>query len=359
MKVAIVGAGPSGMACALELEKHGILPVLFEKRHRPGELFDHCAAVLQLFTRPYDPLGHLNKKFGIDIRPIGPIKHIIMKSPQKQVAVNGNLGYFVMRGHDPASVESQLYSRIKSKLVTNTQVDYLELSRRFDFVVVADGGYNSSRTEGIWSLIYPTKLIGGVVLGKFDMTRMHMWVDTRYSLTGYAYLCPIEPKRAFLGLIVTERTPEKARILWEKFWEMEKLPYDLVNEILIEHNAGFIYPHQVGNMLFVGIAGGFQEPFLGFGLASSVKSGVLAARSIATGRNYEDLLFQLKEDMLHSLLLRDMFNDVNNDHLNLLMKSINIPGIKQFVYNSNVDMVRLGSAAVAQVKKLTGLFKRP
>jgi len=357
VQVAIVGAGPSGMACAHELEMHGISPVVFEKRHRPGELFDHCAAVLQLFTRPHDPLGHLREKFGVDLRPISPIKHITMKSPQKQVTVNGRLGYFVLRGHDPASVESQLYKKMKSKLLTNTQADYLELSRRFDYVVVADGGYNSSRTEGIWSQVYPTKLVGGTVVGKFDMTKMNMWMDTRYSKTAYAYLCPIEPKRAFIGLVVPERFPDKARSYWEKFWEMEKLPYDLVNEIVIEHNAGFVYPHQVGNMLFVGIAGGFLEPFLGFGLISSIKSGVLAGRAIATGKSYEDLLSQLKEDMLHSLVLRDLFNDVKNDHLDLMMKSLYIPGLKQFVYNTNADVVRIGTAAAAHFKKLLGLFK--
>lgn len=32
MKVAIVGAGLSGLSCAFELKKHGIKPIIFEKK---------------------------------------------------------------------------------------------------------------------------------------------------------------------------------------------------------------------------------------------------------------------------------------------------------------------------------------
>lgn len=357
VKVAIIGAGPAGMACAHELERHGIFPVIFEKRHRPGDLFDHSAGVLQLFTRPYDPLGHLRDNFGINLRPIGEIKSIVMKSPNKKVTANGKLGYFLLRGHDPTSVESQLYNNLKSQLIANTIGDYLDLSRRYDYVVVATGSYDACRTEGLWSLVYPTNLIGGTVNGRFDMSMMFMWLDNRYSGTAYAYLAPMEEKRAFLGLIVPESTIETAKEKWKLFWQMENLKYELINEIVLEHNAGFVYPHQVGNILFAGIAGGFLEPFLGFGLVSSIKSGVLAGRAIATGKSYEELLTQLKQDMMHSLVMRDILNKIKNDHLDLLLKFLSVPGLKQFVYNTNIDFVRMGTAAVGHFKALVNILR--
>jgi len=358
MKVAVIGAGPSGLACALELEKLGIYPDVYEQRHRPGEMFDHCAAVLEIFTRPLDPLGQLKDKFGLEIRPIQRIRAITMKSPNKKVTVRGNLGYFCMRGHDPSSVETQLYRMLKGPLITNTRAEYTDLARRYDYVVVANGSYDSARSEGIYSVILQTKMIGGTVLGSFDLNTLLMWIDTRYSTASYAYLCPMEKNRAFLGLVVNDSTVEEARQHWRLFWEIERHPYDQINEVIVEHNAGFVYPHQVGNLLFVGIAGGFQEPFLGFGMISSVKSGLLAARAIATGQNYEDLLVQLKEDMQHSLILRDLMNRADNRDFDRVMKVLSVPGVKQFTYNTNIDFVRIGTAAVGHVRNALQRLKR-
>lgn len=352
MKVAIIGAGPSGMACALELERHGIAPVIFEQRHRPGELFDHCGAVLEIFTRPNDPLSDIKKNYSIELRPINSVRTIVMKSPKKEVTVKGNMGYFFMRGGDPHSAESQLYSKFKGRLTANTKVHYTDLYRDYDYVVVATGGRDVSRAEGIWSTVFSTNMIGGTVIGRFDLNKLSMWMDKRYSKNAYAYLAPMEKKRAFLGLVVPESTVEEAREMWKNFWMLEAHPFEQVNEIIVEHNAGFVYPHQVGNLLFVGIAGGFQEPFLGFGLISAIKSGVLAGRAIATGRRYEDLLVQLKEDMKHSLVLREMFNSADNSAMDNLMMTLKTPGLKPLIYNTNIDFVRMGTSAVAHIKKV-------
>lgn len=354
MKVAIIGAGLSGLACAHELERQGIFPVIYEQRHRPGELFDHCAAALELFTRPYDPLEHLRDKFSLAIRPIAPIKTIIQKSPNKKVPITGNLGYFFMRGGSFSSIESQLYRKLKGEFVFNTRADYTRLEHQYDMVVVANGGYNISRPEGIWNTVVPTKLIGGTVVGDFDINTLYMWVDTRYARTAYAYLSPMEKKRAFLGLVVPEATVEEARKRWQLFWEMEHHPFNAVNEIIVEHNTGFVYPHQTRNLLFIGIAGGFQEPFLGFGAISALKSGVLAGRAIATGKNFEDMLTQLKKDMKHSLIFRHLMNKAKNKDFDRLMATIAVPGIKQSVYNTSFDIVRIGSAAIAGIKRMMG-----
>lgn len=358
MKVAIIGAGVSGLACAIELERHGIFPVIFEQRHRPGELYDHCAAILELFSRPYDPLANLRGQFGLDLRPLATIKTITMKSPGKKSNITGKLGYFFLRGQGPLSLESQLYQKVRSKIITNTRADCISLSRQFDYVVVANGNYDIARTSGIWSLVYPTNLMGGTVIGNFDVTKMLMWVDTRYSKTAYAYLAPMEKKRAFLALVAPESTAEEARYRWKLFWELEKHPYDLINEILVVHNAGFVYPHQVGNALFTGIAGGFLDPFLGFGALSSMKSGVLAARAIAGGKRYEDLIVQMKEDMKHSLVFRDLLSDIKNQSYDRLVAVLGVPGIKHLIYNTNIDFLRIGAAAADQFNKMAKWLKK-
>ncbi len=353
MKIAIIGAGVAGMACAYELERHGIFPDIYEQRHRPGDMFDHCAGVLEIFTRPKDPIKNLQEEFNISINPIAVIKAIEMKSPQKKVTVRGkNLGYFFLRGHDPASVESQLYKKLQTPVITNTRVQYSQLAQSYDYVIVANGSNDASKREGISTPIIQTMLIGGIVIGRFDVNTLSMWVDNRYAKKCYAYMCPIEEKRAFLGLVVNDSTFEEAREKWKLFWDIEQHPYDQVNEIVVEHIASFVYPHQVGNILFVGIAGGFQEPFLGFGLSASVKSGILAARSIVYNQKYEDLLFQLKKDMEHSIMLRNELNKAENKHLDILLKAISIPPLKRIIYNTNIDWIRIGTSFLAKTKKI-------
>ncbi|MCL6610620.1 MAG: FAD-dependent oxidoreductase [Peptococcaceae bacterium] len=357
LKVAVIGAGVAGLSCAVELERHGLSPVVFEQRPRPGELFEHCAAVLRLYSRPYDPLAQLREEFRLELRPISRIKKITMKSFRKKVTVKGNLGYLFLRGQARDSVESQLFAKIKSGITADTRADYLDLSKKFDYVVVANGSYDAGRTEGIWSPVIRTKVVGGSVVGKFDPEELVMWVDTRYSRTSYAYLAPFWEKRAFLGLVVPDSSVEEARRHWKLFWEIEQHPFEQVSEVVVEHNAGFVYPHQVGNILFAGVAGGFQEPFLGFGLIPAAKSGTLAGRAVATGRRYEDLLAQLKKDTEHSLVFREMINKAKNDDYDMLLGIISVPGLKQAIYNTNLDVLRIAAAAAGRLKGLIRRFK--
>lgn len=281
-----------------------------------------------------------------------------MKSPSKTVTVQGKLGYFFLRGQNPPSIETQLQSSIKSNIYFNNRGDYARLAREYDYVVVANGQQDVSRTLGLWSTIFPTHLMGANILGEFDLNTMIMWINTRFAKSAYAYLTPIEKNRAFLGLVVPNSTPDQTREYWKLFWELEKHPWDIVFEAMVEHISGFVYPHQVENILLAGTAGGFLEPFLGFGLLSAAQSGVLAGRSIATGKKYEELLQQLKEDMKHSLTFREMFANLGNAEMDRLVAVLGTPGIKQFIYNTNIDLVRATTAVVGKFKRYFNYSKK-
>jgi flavin-dependent dehydrogenase len=351
MKVAVIGAGIAGLACAHELEMYGIEPVIFEQKNKSGDLFDHCGATLELFTRPHDPLEYMKNNFSITIKPLQTLKTIIMNSPSRTATIKGNLGYLILRGQHEPSAETQLHCSVKSKVNFNNRANYAELAREYEHVVVANGTHDVSRTLGTWSAVYQTHLIGANVLGQFDIEAMIMWINTRFAKNAYAYLTPIEKNRAFLGLVVPDSTPDQAREHWKLFWEIEKLPWDIVFESMVEHVSGFVYPHQIDNILLAGTAGGFLEPFLGFGLLSSAQSGVLAGRAIATGKKYEELLQQLKEDMKHSLAFRKMFSNLGNADMDRLIAILGTTGIKQFIYNTNIDLVRITTAVAGKIQK--------
>lgn len=358
LKVAVIGAGVAGLACAHELEMHGIKSSVFEQKNKAGDLFDHCAATLELFTRPYDPLEYMKNEFNITIKPLQTLKSIIMKSPSKTVTIQGKLGYLFLRGQNSPSIETQLQSSIKSTIYFNNRGDYARLAREYDYVVVANGQQDVSRTLGLWSTVFPTHLMGANILGEFDLDTMIMWINTRFAKSAYAYLTPIEKNRAFLGLVVPNSTPDQTREYWKLFWETEKHPWDIVFEAMVEHISGFVYPHQIENILLAGTAGGFLEPFLGFGLLSAAQSGVLAGRSIATGKKYEELLQQLKEDMKHSLTFRDIFANLGNAEMDRLVAVLGTPGIKQFIYNTNIDLIRATTAVVGKLKRYFNYSKQ-
>ena len=52
MKVAIMGAGISGLSCAIILERNGIEPTIFEKRGRVGDRFINSEAMFDILNRP-------------------------------------------------------------------------------------------------------------------------------------------------------------------------------------------------------------------------------------------------------------------------------------------------------------------
>lgn len=52
MRFAIIGAGIAGLSCAIVLEKHGIVPTIFEEVEFIGDREEHCAATLHIVDRP-------------------------------------------------------------------------------------------------------------------------------------------------------------------------------------------------------------------------------------------------------------------------------------------------------------------
>jgi len=52
MDIAIMGAGLSGLSCAMTLEKNGISPTIFEKRSQIGDRFVNGEVLLSIFAFP-------------------------------------------------------------------------------------------------------------------------------------------------------------------------------------------------------------------------------------------------------------------------------------------------------------------
>src|SRR3974377_1136337 len=112
MKIAIIGAGISGLSCAIELKRNGITPDLYEKKSRVGE---PGFANLWLRAAPgiaIDQFAYIRLKYALDLSPLSCLKEITIKTAEKQLNINGKLGYIIKRGIEANSIDNQLYSEL-------------------------------------------------------------------------------------------------------------------------------------------------------------------------------------------------------------------------------------------------------
>jgi monoamine oxidase len=71
MKVAIMGAGLSGLSCALTLEQHGIDFTIFESRSQVGDRFVNGEILLSILERPvYACIAYLAERHNIFLHPM-------------------------------------------------------------------------------------------------------------------------------------------------------------------------------------------------------------------------------------------------------------------------------------------------
>ncbi len=359
MKVAVIGAGLAGLACALELEKHGIEPVIFERKDRVGEIYPHVAALMQIFRRPVKyPLQYLSKNYGIELKPINPLRHVIMKGANSESKVSGNLGVLLVRGQTPDCVEKQLESKIKSKITFNHHTDYNALRKQFDYVVVASGNDLVAKELGCWQEMLPMALYGAVILGEFKTDTLISYFNTRYAKNGYAYLTPFNENRASLVLVLPNEDKTKAPDYWNQFIREEKIRNEVVQYFITEYKAGHVFPKRIGNIILTGAAAGATESFLGFGTEYSIVSGVCAARSIALGLDYEEQIKNHVETNKNVYEFRMVLNSFNNSKFDILIKTLGFPVIRNIVYNTNVDMVKHGARALRLSRQVRKLFYR-
>lgn len=140
MKVAIIGAGTSGLSCAIELERNGIHPVIFERNDSIGEYIPHVSAFLGLITRPAsDPVKYMDKKLGIKLKPLNQFRKVIHYSPNNQLPVSGHLGYFMIRGKEENSVKNQLRAQVKSSVNVLEKSGEKVLLRKGAYLIYAKG----------------------------------------------------------------------------------------------------------------------------------------------------------------------------------------------------------------------------
>lgn len=345
MKIAIIGAGVAGLACAHELEKHGINPVIYERNSFIGGNISHVSSFLEITHRPIkDALKYIYEKFDIDIKPLNTINTLVHYSPNKTAEMKGNLGYFVLRGNHSNDLCNQIYSKLKNTgVLFNQNVNFDTLAGQYDYIIVANGDTSMTSELGCWQKWFKGYERGGTVSGSFDPHTLTMWINKDYCKSGYAYFAPYDSSKGFITLVVSDVNEKEIEHYWEAFLYAENIKYTFTEEFKVEHIGGYAYPHKKDNIFFIGNAGGAVDPFLGFGQFNSIVMGVMAARSIIHGKDYEDLIKRIVKRNVQMYQFRKSFNALTNKGYDNLIASIGLPGIRSLLYTSPINIVKHGS----------------
>lgn len=331
MKVAIMGAGISGLSCAITLERNGIEPTIFEKRSRVGDRFINAEAMFDILNRPIkDCLGYIREKFNIDLQPISDVDKLIVHSKNEVSSIQGKIGYTNLRGRHENSFERQLEKQLKRKIIFNSSYEYETLCKEFDFVVLATGDGEYSSNLGNYRCDLTCTIVGATVVGDFIKSNPHVWFNYDIIPKGYGWLIPFSEKEANL-VIAYPDYPNNIKLdrdkMWSRFYELASSDLNQSLKIrdsfqITRYMMGICLRPKIDNTYFIGNCFGTISPGLGFGQFASILTGVYCAYDILGIEKYEKLVKPLFENYNNSLVLRRYLENLADDKLDAIVKNL-------------------------------------
>ncbi len=361
MKIAILGAGLAGLACAITLEKEGVDFTILEKNSEVDDRFINGEIFLNILNPPIsDCISYLTQEFGIHLKPVGHIKELIVYSENERAEIKGNLGFNVVRGRTSQSISKQMQNQLNKTINFNSKYSYEDLLQEYTHIILATGDGAHSEELGNYKTHLTVSLCGMIVEGEFDQFKAMTWLNNNYAPQGYCYLIPISKKEANL-VVAYPDYPENRQydsaVLLKNLHKQVQL--DIKQELkevdnfqITNYKIGLCNTPRIGNTFFVGNCYGAIMPFLGFGQFSAIMTGVYSAYDICGKGKYENLVKELNKSFNDSLILRKGMEHLDNSKFDLIVKNLSGEVVHKIFNSKNVDYLNIVSHLLKPVIKL-------
>ncbi|MDF2927322.1 MAG: FAD-dependent dehydrogenase [Paenibacillaceae bacterium] len=364
MKVAIMGAGLSGLACAISLEKYGITPHIYESRSMVGDRFVNGELFMALIAKPIqDCVSHLADEFGIFLHPVNMTRSITIYGPNEKAVIEGRIGHANIRGRDKGSLESHLSKQVKAPIAFNSQATYEDLLQEHTHVVLATGDSYYAQKLSNYDAALSVSMKGELVEGKFDPYSVITWIDNDLAPKGYSYFIPLDESRASM-VIAYPDFPDDPHVdihqLYDKFRQRAirdlGQPLPAYDQFEINHyTMGSCRNARIGNTFFVGNNFGCVMPFLGFGQFCSLLTGAYAAYDLCGKGDYEKLTKPIRESFKNSLVLRKGMEELDNKGIDSVVKLLATPAGTKLFNSGQTDMLKIASHLLSPLLKIKEL----
>jgi flavin-dependent dehydrogenase len=283
----ILGAGPSGLCAAINLCRNGENVTVHEKRSGAGRRF---APNLQGLRYLYMPPEEFMQKMGLKAKvKFHYFPKAVICTRKRKVELDcskGSLMPFVLRGAGgelgKESLDAALFAEAEDSGVL---FEFNSRMKESEARIIASG------SRGV-----PDQAAVGSVFENSDFPRNAQLVmfDDQFSPRGwYSYILPIgKDEVEFVTCVSKPYIPLLSRLHQKAMKERKEIAEVVGGRRKVASfggsaSVGIPKNAFVGGKYFVGEAAGFQDPYMGFGIAYALRSGHLAAESILHGTDYD------------------------------------------------------------------------
>ncbi len=362
MRVAILGAGISGLAAGLVLEKNGVNPDIYEQNSFIADHLSHVGVVLNMAYRRVtkEPLKYLNSLLSIELAPLETINNLIIHSRTSKATITNELiGYSFIIGQEPASVLNQLFSNIKNCKFLFEQRQSIEyLRRNYDYVIVSTGSRSEDYVADNYLKDWRQYLVAHTrvakLSGSFEPNTAVVWGNKEILKNGYAFLAPFSSRIASLYVTIPHISDwNEMNQCWKAFLLKEQLleKATLLGTYERTHVCAYSSSSTWENCLFTGDQGCFLDPFLGLGGATAVASGAMAAKAILENKNYDRLVKEYKKVINVMSNVRNFYDSIDDKTFDTIVSYEDNSILKKLIYGANVDWLKYGALTVGPFVK--------